>query len=69
MATETDMDALIGRFDAATNKVAETLKKLRDEIATGGLTAEAEARIAAKLDVSIAALEALGADTTDPVPA
>jgi hypothetical protein len=68
MATEQEMDALIERLNAATNKLAATLKDLRDQLAAGGLTQEQEAAAVAKLDSAIASLEAMGADPQQPIP-
>jgi predicted RNase H-like nuclease (RuvC/YqgF family) len=64
MARQEQLDALLGRLDAATNEIASDLTRLRDEIRTGTVS---EASVS-HLDEMIARLEALGRDPEDPVP-
>ena len=59
-----DVNALIGRFDAATTEVAKDLQELRDKLAAEGVSADS----LAKFDASVARLEALGADPSNPIP-
>lgn len=67
-------DDLAARIDAATTKVADELKEVRDELAAAVANTDAATQAAVnealgKLDAPISRLESLGADSSDPVPA
>lgn len=69
MAKLEDFQTQLSRVDAATNKIAEDLQKLKDQIAGSGMDAETEASVLAQLDAAATKLEGIGkpADTpTDP---
>lgn len=58
-------EALRNRLRIATDKLAVRIQKLKDAVASGGMTPETEAAFAQ----IIAELEAMGVDPNDPVPA
>ncbi len=60
MATAADFANLRARFDAATTAVANTIRDLKDKLATGGLTAEEETAALASLGTVADQLEAMG---------
>lgn len=62
-ATMATTDELVSRLSAATDEIANDLKSLRDEVAASDSAA------AAKFEPLISRLEAMGADSNDPVPA
>lgn len=65
MATrQEEFDAIIARLNTVTNDIAADYQKLLDEIASNTVSAESLANAA----TNIAALEALGASVTNPVP-
>lgn len=68
MATQLEFDAALGALDAATNDIAADIAALKAQIAGGGLTAEQEADVLAKLDAAAAKLTGLAADPANPVP-
>lgn len=68
MAKQEDFDAVLGRIDTATNKIAADLIALRDQIKGAGLPEALENSILASLTEKAARLEAIGADPTEPVP-
>lgn len=72
MATEQQVEDLIGRFNAATNAVATKIRTQRDKIAellaAGGLTGDQETAALAALDGIAAQLEAVAADPDNPIP-
>jgi len=65
---QTEVDALVKRFDDATNVIAGRLTDLKNQVTSMGLDGPQEAALLAALDSHIGALEALGADPAVPVP-
>lgn len=65
MAKQETFDALLVRLDATTNDIAADMKLLKEQILSGDTISDESL---AKLDTNIAALEALGASTENPVP-
>jgi hypothetical protein len=68
MATREEFDAVVGKFNEATNAIAARITKLEGTIAGAGLSAEAEATVLAELHAVADGLKALGADPSNPVP-
>lgn len=68
MVTKGDFDALLAAVNDATNKIAARIQALIDKQNAGGLTAEEEEAVKAGLEAEVAKLQALGADSTNPVP-
>ena len=72
MATKADFDALVARLNTATNLIAAKLAAARtalaDALTNAGLLAGQEAAALADIDTAVKALEAMGADSADPVP-
>lgn len=66
MGLEEDFQAVINRIDGATNKIAQKLKDLADQIKGQGLPASIESQILLDLQGEASKLEGIGA--TDPVP-
>lgn len=67
MAKEEQYDAAFARIDEATNKVADELRELKEEIAGQGLPGDVEDRILAKLEEKATKLESIGT-TPEPEP-
>ena len=68
MATEEQFAAAFERLNTATTAVANLIRQLRDDLASGGLTPEQEADKLAKLGLAADALEAMAQNPTNPVP-
>lgn len=68
-----DFDGLVTRLDDATNKIAAkqraAAETLKQALENAGMLGDAEKAAFDALDRSITAVEALGADAGDPVPA
>lgn len=75
-ATKDSIDALISKFDTATNRVAAKLEEmkteiqaLKDQIASGSpVTQEQLDQLETRLTSEVTDLEALGQDPANPVP-
>lgn len=63
MTRQERLESAIARLDAATNDIANDLRVLKAEL--GDTVSEESLNL---LDANIAKLEALGADTENPVP-
>lgn len=68
MAKQEQFEAVLGRIDTATNKIAEQLRALKDQIANQGLPSEIEDQVLSRLETSATQLEAVGASPENPVP-
>lgn len=68
MAELTDFKAALAKVDAETTRIGELIKKLVDQLANGGLTAEQEAEALAGLKAAGEKLAGIGADAENPVP-
>ncbi len=68
MASKEQFEAAFARVDTATSGIAKVIRDLIAKIQGGGMTAEEEAAILAKLDQSATALEGMAVDPTNPVP-
>ena len=66
MANE-ELKAVLARIDAATNNIAEDIRRIKEQIGTG-MTSEEVAEVQAEAEALAVKLEALAADTADPVP-
>lgn len=67
MGDLSNITAVLGRIDAATNNIAEDIRNLKDQISTG-LTPEQVADLQQQLEAKATTLEGIAADTSDPVP-
>lgn len=68
MAKQEQFDAVLTRIDAATNKIADQLRALKDQIANQGLPGDVEDAVLARLETAATQLEAVGASPENPVP-
>jgi hypothetical protein len=68
MATKEEFEAGFARVDAATTGIANVIRELIAKIEAGGMTAEEEAAVLARLGQSADALEAMAVTPEDPVP-
>ena len=68
MANLQDFKDLLTRVDAATNNIAEDLKRLAAQIEAGGLSAKDEFEISEALKLAAEKLEAVAAVTPEPAP-
>jgi uncharacterized coiled-coil DUF342 family protein len=66
MASE-ELKAVLARIDAATNNIAEDIRRIKEQIGTGMTSAEV-AEVQAEAEALAVKLEALAADTEDPIP-
>lgn len=60
MATNEQFEALLNRIDTGTDRVAEELRDIKEELKNKGLSKADEDRIAARLDNAATKLEAVG---------
>jgi len=68
MANLQDFKDLLTRVDAATNNIAEDLKRLAAQIEAGGLSAKDEFEISEALKLAAEKLEAVAAVVPEPEP-
>jgi len=68
MATKEEFDALVQKFNDATNDIAARITALQGQITGAGLSAEAEANVLAELNAVADGLKALGANPDNPIP-
>lgn len=68
MATRAEFDAVVAKFNDATNSIAARITALEDRITNAGLDSETEAAVLAELHAVADGLKALGADPENPVP-
>lgn len=72
MATKDQFTTVIARLDAATNKIATKQRadaeKLREALENAGILGPDEQAVLDSLGATATALEALGADSENPVP-
>lgn len=68
MATKEEFDAVVQKFNEATNEIAARIKALEGTITGAGLSAEAEASVLAELNAVADGLKALGANPDNPIP-
>lgn len=66
MANFQEFKDLLTRVDEATTNIAADLKRLADQIAAGGLTAEEETEISEALKLAAEKLEAVAAVNPEP---
>lgn len=64
---DADFTEVLGRIDTATNNIAEDLRRLKEQISTG-MTPQQVAALKAQFEQRATVLEAIAADTEDPVP-
>ena len=69
MAELKDFKDVISLLDAETNRIAQKVEDLVDELAAGGLDEEEEADVLDDLLGLAERLRAIGAEPVDPVPA
>jgi hypothetical protein len=73
MATKAEFDQVIERLNTATNKLAEKQRRdaetLKNALENAGLLGPEETAALASLNATADVLDALGADSADPVPA
>lgn len=66
--TKEQFDVLRDQINAATNKIAEKIADLTEQLKAGGLTPDEEAAIFADFEAVVATLEGIAADPENPVP-
>lgn len=66
--TKEQFDLLRDQINVATNKIAERIADLTEQLKTGGLTPDEEAAIFADFEAVVATLEGIAADPENPVP-
>ncbi len=65
-----DVNALLGKIDEETNKVAAEIQQLKDQIQNeSGITGPDADTVVAKLGTIVQRLQAIGADPDNPIPA
>jgi type IV pilus biogenesis protein CpaD/CtpE len=62
-----DFRDILVRIDAATNDIAEDIRRLKDQIGVG-MTPEQELEVKNQLESAAVRLEGIAADTENPVP-
>lgn len=68
MATIEQFELALSRIDTATTNIADELRDLKDQIAGGGLSAELEASVLARLEAKATQLEEMSQTVENPVP-
>lgn len=68
MATEADFATRLTEMETATTSLATQFQALRDQLATGGISAGAEEQFLAAFDAKIATLKAIGTPTVPTPP-
>ena len=68
MAKQEQFESVLSRIDTATNKIAEQLRALKDQISNQGLPGDVEDQVLARLETAATQLEAVGASPENPVP-